>query len=237
MGLGKDTGITWLGHSTFQIDTPGGKSLLIDPFLEKNPRCPEGLRRPSGIDAIFLTHGHFDHVADAPAVAVTNAAPVVCMFDLAGWLESRGVKEIVGFNLGGTVEVAGVRASMVEARHSSSLPGEEGIVYGGLAIGYVLELENGFKIYVAGDTSLFMDMAMIGELYEPELGILPIGGHFTMNGAHAVRACRLLGLKHVIPCHFGTFPLLAPDAHALTEAAADIPDLEVHVLEPGETLR
>lgn len=237
MSLGRDTGITWLGHSTFRIDTPGGKSLLIDPFLEHNPRCPEELRRPIDIDAIFLTHGHFDHVADAAAVAAANSAPVVCMFDLASWLKSRGVEEIVGFNLGGTVEVAGIRASMVEARHSSSLPGEDGIVYGGLAIGYVLELENGFKIYVSGDTSLFMDMALIGELYEPELGILPIGGHFTMNGTHAARACRLLGVKHVIPCHFGTFPLLAPNADALTEAAADIPDLEVHVLEPGDTLR
>ncbi len=237
MALGRDTAISWFGHSTFRIDTPGGKSLLIDPFLEDNPRCPEELRRPTGIDAIFLTHGHSDHVADAAAVALANSAPVVCMFDLAGWLESRGVKEIIGFNLGGTVEVAGVRASMVEARHSSSLPGDGGITYGGLAIGYVLELENGFKIYVAGDTSLFMDMALIGELYEPELGILPVGGHFTMDGAHAARACRLLGLKYVIPCHFGTFPLLAPNADALTEAAAGIPDLEVHVLEPGETLR
>ena len=236
MSLDQDTGITWLGHSTFRIASPGGRTLLIDPFLEKNPRCPDDQRRQTGIDAIFITHGHLDHVADAAETAVINSAPIVCMFDLAGWFESRGVREIIGFNLGGTVEVAGIRASMVEARHSSTLPSDDGVIYGGLAIGYILELENGFKIYIAGDTSLFMDMALIGELYQPDLGILPIGDHFTMNGAHAARACRMLGLQHVIPCHFGTFPLLAPDASALLEATRDISDLRVHVLEPGQTL-
>jgi L-ascorbate metabolism protein UlaG (beta-lactamase superfamily) len=237
MTSNNETVITWFGHSTFRIDTPGGKSLLIDPFLQGNPVCPEELHDPMNVDAVFLTHGHFDHIDDAPRIAIANSAPVVCMFDLSDWLASEGVEEIIGFNLGGTIDVAGIRASMVEARHSSSLASKDGVIYGGLAVGYILEMENGFKIYVAGDTSLFMDMAMIGELYEPDLGILPIGDHFTMNGQHAARACQLLGLQHVIPCHYGTFPSLASNANALTKAAAEIADLQVHVLKPGESLR
>ena len=238
MGLDRDTAITWLGHAAFVIDTPGNKRLIIDPWLTENPSCPEDRKDVGRVDAVLVTHGHFDHSGDAVGVANASSCPILGTVELCAGLEGRGAAQTTGFNLGGTVEAAGVKVTMVKAEHTSSLTGSDGLpVYAGVPVGYVIEVENGFRIYHAGDTGLFGDMTLIGELYRPDLALLPIGDHFTMGPAHAARACRMLGVAHAVPMHFGTFPLLTQSADSFVEAAGAIDGLTIHVLEPGETLR
>jgi L-ascorbate metabolism protein UlaG (beta-lactamase superfamily) len=237
LALGRETAITWLGHGTFQIETPGGKQLLIDPWLKGNPACPEDRKTVDAVDVVVLTHGHFDHVTDAVDVCKQHSPAVVGIFELCGWLESKGVEHCSAMNKGGTQTVEGVKATMVHAVHSCGITDGDQIIYGGEACGYVLTMENGFRIYVAGDTALHSDMRLIGELWEPELAILPIGDHFTMDPRQAAYALRMLGTKHVVPAHFGTFGLLTGTPDQLRDEASDIAGLEIHALEPGETLR
>jgi L-ascorbate metabolism protein UlaG (beta-lactamase superfamily) len=236
LSLARDTSITWLGHATFQIDTPGGKRLLIDPWLGGNPACPDNLKKPERVDVMLLTHGHFDHVADAVAIGTEHSPTTVGIFELCAWLESKGVQGCSAMNKGGTQAVGDIKATMVHAVHSCGITDGDAIIYGGEACGYVLTLENGFKVYIAGDTAVHSDMRLIGELYAPDLAILPIGDHFTMGPREAALALRLLGCKSVIPCHFGTFPLLTGTPDGLREAASDIAGLTIHTLQPGETL-
>lgn len=236
--IGRDVEITWLGHSTFLIRTPGGKTLLIDPWVMGNPATPESFKQGLRPDVMFVTHGHFDHIGDAVKIAKDTGCPVVGIFETTAWLERKGVQNTVGMNKGGTVEVAGIRATMVHAVHSCGIMDEdEGrIVYGGEACGYVLELENGFRLYHAGDTMVFGDMKLIGELWQPDVALLPIGDRFTMDPRQAALAARLLGVKRVIPMHHGTFPLLTGRPEQLEELLR--PDgVEVLTLKPGETLR
>jgi len=236
MALGRQTTFTWLGHATFLIGTPGGKTLILDPWLRDNPACPERFKNPGPVDAVLITHGHFDHVGDAVEVAARGDPPVIGAFELCAWLEGRGVRNTVGMNLGGATEVAGLRVHMVRADHGSGIATDSGMVYGGPAAGYVIEMENGFKVYCAGDTALFGDMTLIGELYSPDLAILPIGGLYTMDALQAARACRMLGVEHVIPAHYKTFPALTQSADQLIEAVREVKRLKVHVLAPGQTL-
>jgi L-ascorbate metabolism protein UlaG (beta-lactamase superfamily) len=223
--------LTWLGHAAFRLDSPGGKRIYVDPWLQ-NPKCPENEREPERVDLIALTHGHSDHVGDTVDLAKRFSCPVVAQVELREWLAGQGLEDDMteSPNKGGTVEKAGVRITMTDAKHSSSC--DDG-TYAGEAAGLVLELEDGTRVYFAGDTCVFGDMQLIGRIYEPELAVLPIGGHFTMDPREAAVALELLGVKRCVPCHYGTFPLLAGTPDELRKLASGV---EVLSPEPGESV-
>jgi L-ascorbate metabolism protein UlaG (beta-lactamase superfamily) len=201
--------LTWLGHSTFRIETAEGKTVYVDPWVMENPLCPQGEKDVKKADLLLCTHGHFDHIADAVKIAKQHKSTVVGIFELCMWTKKKGVETIAPMNKGGTQTVDGVKITMVHADHSCGIMEDDGsIVYGGEAVGYVLELPGGVKLYHAGDTAVFGDMAIIRELYAPEIVLLPIGDHFTMGPREAAYACKLLQPKYVIPMHYGTFPPL-----------------------------
>ena len=225
-----DVQLTWLGHATFRFDSPGGKRVYVDPFLG-NPKCPENEKQPERVDIIALTHGHSDHVGESVELINRFSATVVGQVELVGWLAGQGayVGEMPGTNKGGTREVDGIKFAMTHAHHSSSGPNGE---YLGEAAGYVVEVENGTKLYFAGDTNVFTDMQLIGRIYEPDVAILPIGDHFTMGPKEASIALELLGVSRCVPCHYGTFPLL----HGSPDELAQLTDVELLVMQPGETI-
>ena len=226
--------ITWLGHSTFVITTPGGRRIVTDPWLEGNPACPPDRRRIDAADVILLSHGHSDHSSDVVAVARATGAPVIAVFELARWLERKGLQEVVGMGIGGTVKVAGLEISMVPAVHSSSVEENGTTVYAGPPTGFVVRMENGQAFYFAGDTALFGDMRLIGEIHAPDVAFLPIGDHYTMGPEAAARACALLGVRQVVPMHYGTFPVLTGTPERLKQLL-DPAGVDVLVLEPGQT--
>jgi L-ascorbate metabolism protein UlaG (beta-lactamase superfamily) len=226
--------ITWLGHATFVITTPGGKRIVTDPWLEGNPACPADKRRIDAADVILLSHGHFDHAGDVVNVARATNAPVVAIFELSVWLGRKGLQNVVGMGLGGTVQVAGLDISMVPAVHSSSVE-ENGVsLYMGPPVGFVVRMENGQAFYFAGDTALFGDMRLIGEMHQPDVAFLPIGDHYTMGPEAAARACAMLGVRQVVPMHFGTFPALTGTPERLKQLV-EPSGVDVLVLKPGET--
>src|SRR3954471_5737277 len=160
--IGKDTKFTWYGHATFLYETPGGKRIMVDPWLQGNPSCPDNLKKVEKLDAMLITHGHFDHIGDAVQVA-KDASPevVVGILECCTWLEKKGVKGCMGMNKGGTTEVVGVKVTMLHADHSCGIQDDDGsIIYGGEAVGYLLEFENGFRVYQSGDTAIFGDMSL-----------------------------------------------------------------------------
>jgi L-ascorbate metabolism protein UlaG (beta-lactamase superfamily) len=229
--------IQWVGHSTFKVQTPGGKHLLLDCWVQGNPACPPELRVIDGLDAMLITHGHFDHIADAVTIGKQTGATAVGIFEIAHWLGRKGITNTAPMNKGGSQTVAGVRVTMVHADHSCGITEDDGsIVYGGEACGFVIELENGFRLYHAGDTALFGDMRLVGELYRPDLAMLPIGDLYTMSPREAAYAIRLLGVRQVIPMHWGTFPALTGTPDQLRELTADLPGLTIHALQPGDIL-
>jgi L-ascorbate metabolism protein UlaG (beta-lactamase superfamily) len=204
----KETRITWLGHSTVLVQTAKGTNILIDPFIEQNPKYPRDFELPSRIHYILLTHGHGDHISDVTPVAGKHGSAVVAIYELAAYVGAEGVENTIGMNLGGTVQLDDVAATMVDAKHSSGAEDKKGTHYVGVAAGYVLSILNGPVLYHAGDTAVFGDMKLIGELYHPEVAMLPIGGHFTMGPKEAALATRYLQSKVILPLHFGTFPPL-----------------------------
>jgi L-ascorbate metabolism protein UlaG (beta-lactamase superfamily) len=230
------TELTWLGHAAFRIDTPGGKRVYLDPFLNGNPRCPEGELEPERCDLIALSHGHDDHLGDTIAIAQRFGCPVVAQVELRGWLSVNGVPgdPMQAINKGGTVELQGVKLTLTHANHSSSVFANGQFPYTGESCGFVLELEDGFKLYYSGDTNVFGDLSLIGRIYAPDVAILPIGDHYTMGPREAAVALELLGVNRCIPCHYGTFPLLTGTPEALRELAP--PGVEILTAEPGETL-
>lgn len=225
---------TWLGHGTFLFRSPGGRRILIDPFLESNPACPSSFKKIDALDLLLITHGHADHIEEAAQVAIATGATVIGIFEVCQWLLRRGVQKVSPMNKGGSQEAAGVRVSMVHALHSSSYTEDHGITYLGEAAGYVLKFENGTVVYFAGDTGVFSDMALIRELYAPTTAFLPIGDLFTMGPDGAAKACELLGVRRVVPMHFGTFPSLTGTPEALRRLV-EPKGVSVLELKPGET--
>lgn len=228
--------ITWLGHATFTVTTPSGQVILIDPWVAGNPSCPEPLKKLPRVDVILLTHAHSDHLGDLLAIAAEHKPQVVSIFETYLWLESKGVANLHPMGKGGTQKVGEIEVTMVNAHHSNSIHDGVKLVYGGEPAGYIARFPGGLTIYHAGDTCIFGDMKLIGELYKPDVACLPIGDIFTMGPREAAQAIRLLGVHHVIPMHYGTFPMLTGTPQALREAAQDIRDLEIHALKPGESI-
>jgi L-ascorbate metabolism protein UlaG (beta-lactamase superfamily) len=233
---------TWSGHSVVELATPGGRRVVVDPFF-RNPRSPKTAEQVDRCDLLLVTHGHDDHLGDALAIASRLRPAWPCIHEMSLWLARRlpgGADQVTGMNKGGTVEAAGIRVTMVHADHSAGDWNADGGVplHLGEPVGFVLELENGRRVYFAGDTDVFGDMALIRELHRPDVAFLPIGGHFTMGPQGAARAAALLGVRAVVPIHYGTFPILAgtPDELRAALHAIGLGNVAVISPQPGETV-
>ena len=225
---------TWLGHATFLLKSPGGKKILFDPWVTGNPASPESAKKLGELDLILITHGHSDHTGDAVSIGRSSGAQVVAPHEVSVWLQHKGLKKVIGMNPGGTLLLLGLSITMVPAMHSSSVQEGAQIIYLGVATGYVIRFEDGLTIYYSGDTSIFGDMRLIGEMYSPSIAFLPIGDLYTMGPEQAAKACDLLGVKQVVPMHYGTYPALTGTPAKLRELVAPR-GVQVLELEPGET--
>jgi len=234
MNFLKGTRITWLGHATVLVQTPKGTNILIDPFIEHNPKYPKNFKLPEKIQYVLLTHGHGDHMSDAVPVAKKHKSNVVAIFELAAHVNKEGAENITGMNIGGTVQLDDVAVTMVEAKHSAGVDGKNGSQYAGVATGFVLTITDGPVLYHAGDTTVFGDMTLIKDLYHPELVMLPIGGFYTMGPREAALAAHLLEPQAILPIHFGTFPPLTGTPDQLAEHLKK--PIEVIRTSPGQTI-
>jgi L-ascorbate metabolism protein UlaG (beta-lactamase superfamily) len=230
------TTLTWLGHAAFRLDTEAGTRVYVDPFLTGNPSCPDGEREPERCDLVVLTHGHDDHVGDAVAIAQRFSCPVVAQVEVRGWLSGKGLPEDMGQapNKGGTVRFGDVRITLTSANHSSSAYENDTFVYLGEPCGVVIRPDDGPTIYVAGDTNVFGDMALVQRIYEPDVAVLPIGDHFTMGPDEAAVAAELVGAPRFVPSHYATFPILGGTPDALRPLLPS--GIELLVPAPGEAL-
>ena len=225
--------IIWLGHGSFRIES-GDAVLLVDPWLSGNPMLPEDQHEAAvaGATHILLTHVHFDHVVDVLPLAKQLGIPVAGQYDImAHWSEAEGI-ETIGFNKGGTVDLNGVKVSMVPASHSSTFATETGPRTGGSEVGYIIAAEDQV-IYASGDTAIMADMDWIADYYKPTVGILSAGGHFTMDMAGAAYAAkRYFNFQTVIPCHYKTFDLLEQSAQVLIDRLHGVTVIEPQVMQP-----
>ena len=230
--------ITFLGHATFRFVTPGDEQIIIDPFLTENPQTPDELKRVGELDTILITHGHFDHFSDVMPLQGQTGARTVSNFEIFQYLQREGIENAIPVQKGGTVQVGGIKVTATHAFHSSSITLDDGsVIYGGEPMGYIIEFESGFRLYHAGDTAVFGDMQLIGELYRPELALLPIGDQVVMSPYEAAHAARLLNVRHVVPIHYGTFPFVPGTAEEFQEHVNEIaPNTTVHVMQPGDDL-
>lgn len=228
--------ITWLGHSAFRVTSASGKVILIDPFLSGNPLCPEAEKKQARVDAILLSHAHGDHLGDTLELARQHKPSIVAIYELGVWLESKGAPNVIAMSKGGTTKVADAEVTLTHAFHSSSVTDGGKQLYAGEPAGLILRLPGGLTLYHAGDTCVFGDMRLIAELYQPHVACLPIGDFYTMGPREAAHAIRLLGVKHVLPMHYGTFPPLTGRPAHVRELTRDIPGLEIYELKPGQSL-
>lgn len=211
--------LTWLGHACILLE--GSRSVLIDPYV---PEGPIGAKP----DLVAITHGHDDHLGEA----LRLAKKTVAISEIGKYLRGKGLT-VETMNIGGTISVDGVEFTMTQALHSSSLELEGPGFYGGCACGYVIGMD-GVRVYHAGDTALFSDMKLIGELYEPDVALLPIGGKFTMGPREAMMAANYIGARTVIPIHYSTWPAILQDPISFKHAIERTTDLKVVILSPGE---
>lgn len=235
--IGKGVQITFLGHAAFKLTSPQGVTILIDPFLRNNPKTPAELKEVEKADLILVTHGHGDHLGDTVAIAQKTNAQVVAIAELAGYVTKKGVKTAVRMNKGGSFTAKGIRITMVNAQHSSSVAEGEQIIYAGEPVGFIIRFENGFTVYHAGDTAVFSDMKIISDLYKPNLALLPIGSTFTMDPSEAAYACRLLRPQFVVPMHYGTWPLLTGTVEEFAKLMKDQSEVKVMIMAPGQTIQ
>lgn len=235
--LNRGFALTWLGHNSFKLVTRGAKTILLDPWVEGNPATPKEQKTFDRIDIMSITHGHGDHMADAVTLAKKFKPTIVCNYEIHLFLSRKGVQNTSPMNKGGTQEIGGVKFTMVHATHSSGIEDGGQVVYGGEPCGFVVTLEDGTKIYNAGDTAVHMDMQLIGEIYAPDIALLPIGDLYTMSPKEAAVAARMLKPKYIVPSHYGTFPALVGTPDQLrTELKKQGVTAEVIALRPGETL-
>lgn len=227
--------LTWYGHSAFLMQAPGGKAVLIDPWLE-NPKAPAGAKENINADLILISHGHSDHVGNVVEVAKRTGAKVLSIYEICLYLQGHGVTNAEGMNKGGTMAVDGINVTLVDALHSSDIDVGNTVVPGGEAAGFVIEFENGFKAYHAGDTAVFGDMKLIANLYKPQLALLPIGGLYTMGPREAAYACVLMKPRYVVGMHYGTFPALAGTPAELKKYLPGPLKKNVVELEPGRVI-
>jgi L-ascorbate metabolism protein UlaG (beta-lactamase superfamily) len=232
------TRITYLGHSTFRFVTAGDEQIIIDPFLTENPQTPDHLKRVGELDTILITHGHFDHFSDVMPLQGQTGAATVSNFEIFSYLQRQGVENAMPVQKGGTIHVGGIKVTATHAFHSSSIALDDGtVIYAGEPMGYVVEFESGFKVYHAGDTAVFSDMQLIGELYRPDVALLPIGDQVVMSPYEAAHATRLLGIPHVVPIHYGTFPFVPGTPEEFQKHLNEVaPNTTVHVMKPGDDL-
>jgi len=224
--------ITWLGHATVLYHS-AQRSVLVDAWVDSNPACPDSAKDLKRVDLLLITHGHFDHFADAITLAQRYTPDVVCNFEISQYLGMKNVDKLHGINKGGSVTLHGIRVTMVHAVHSSSIREGDTFYPGGEPCGFVIQFENGTRVYHAGDTALHSDMKLIGEIYKPDVAVLPIGDLFTMAPPEAAYAARLIGAKHVVPIHHSTFPALTGTPAMLRDELKGS-GIEVVELKPGE---
>lgn len=239
--VGERGTVTWLGHATVLLTTLSGTRILFDPWIEGNPKSPITSGELGAIDAIAVTHGHFDHIGSVIPLAETTGASVVCVPEMAAYFRSVGVDNVREMNKGGSLHVGEVQLTMVTADHSSGVAiGENApYAYGGNPVGFVVRLPEGQggPIYVSGDTNVFGDMTLIRDLYAPELGLMPIDGHYNMGPREAAYAVKLLGLRRVAPIHYGTSPMLAGTPQELTKYLDQASSVALTVaVEPGQSI-